>query len=245
MASRRGAGLEGVFLTAGQGGRCLQHPGRSDSVLSSWMREQGVLVKKVVSSLGSPAENCAMKRRILLIGSCLLCLCGARGNSGAAETSFDGLGVNLGNLYRVSKARSRSISPENFTGEKGKAGMATEGTGKNAARELGQGWKVSPSVVIKSKKTFTLAEIEGTGAIQSIWMTPTGNWRWSILRLYWDDETTPSIECPVGDFFACGWGKYCQISSMPVCVNPGSAFNCYWQMPFRKRAKEGHLPVAI
>jgi len=178
-----------------------------------------------------------MKRRILLIGSCLLCLCGASGNSDAAETSFDGLGVNLGNLYRVSKARSRSISPENFTGEKGKAGMATEGTGKNAARELGQGWKVSPSVVIKSKKTFTLADIEGTGAIQSIWMTPTGNWRWSILRFYWDDETTPSIECPVGDFFACGWGKYCQISSMPVCVNPGSAFNCYWQMPFRKRAK--------
>src|SRR5207249_8931516 len=54
---------------------------------------------------------------------------------------------------------------------------------------------------------------------------------------YWDDETEPSVECPVGDFFACGWGKYCQISSMPVCVNPGSAFNCYWQMPFRKRAK--------
>src|SRR5947209_18009067 len=99
----------------------------------------------------------------------------------AAEAASDGLGLNLGNLYRVSKARSRSISPENFTGEKGKAGMATEGTGKNAARELGQGWKVSPSVVIKSKKTFTLADIDGTGAIQSIWMTPTGTCRCSLL----------------------------------------------------------------
>jgi hypothetical protein len=57
------------------------------------------------------------------------------------------------------------------------------------------------------------------------------------LRFYWDDETEPSIECPVGDFFACGWGKYCQINSLPVCVNPGSAFNCYWPMPFRKRAR--------
>jgi len=165
-----------------------------------------------------------------LISGCIPLLC-------AAESPFDGLDVNLGNLYRVSKAKSRSISPENFTGEKGRAGMATEGTGKNASRDLGQGWKVSPSVIIKPKATFKLAEIEGPGAIQSIWMTPTGNWRWSILRFYWDDETEPSIECPVGDFFASGWGRYCHVNSLPVCVNPGSAFNCYWQMPFRKKAK--------
>ena len=150
---------------------------------------------------------------------------------------FNGLDLTLGNLSRISKAQSRSISPENFTGEKGKAGMATEGTGKNCARELGQGWKISPSVRIKAGTTFTLGEIKGPGAIQQIWMTPTGNWRTSILRFYWDDEAEPSIECPVGDFFACGWGKYCQINSMSVCVNPGSAFNCYWQMPFRKKAR--------
>jgi hypothetical protein len=155
----------------------------------------------------------------------------------AADTEFDGLGVNLGNLYRVSKAETRSISPENFTGEKGKAGMATEGTGKGAARDLGQGWKVSPSVGIKAKSTFVMGEIKGPGCIQQIWMTPTGNWRRTILRIYWDGEDEPSVECPVGDFFACGWGKYCQIHSLPVCVNPGSAFNCYWQMPFRKKAK--------
>jgi hypothetical protein len=155
----------------------------------------------------------------------------------AADSQFNGLGLNLGNLYRVSKAQTRSISPENFTGEKGKAGMATEGTGKNCARELGQGWKISPSVGIEAGKTFTLAEIKGPGCIQQIWMTPAGNWRHAILRFYWDNETEPSVECPVGDFFACGWGKYCQINSMPVCVNPGSAFNCYWQMPFRKKAR--------
>ena len=149
----------------------------------------------------------------------------------------NGLGINMGNLYQVSKAKSRSISPENFTGEKGKAGMATEGTGKNCARELGQGWKISPSVGIKAKSTFTLGEIKGPGCIQQIWMTPTGNWRRAIIRFYWDDELTPSVECPVGDFFACGWGKYCQINSLAICVNPGSAFNCYWPMPFRKKAR--------
>ena len=66
-------------------------------------------------------------------------------------------------------------------------------------------------------------------------MTPTGNWRFSILRIYWDGSDIPSVECPLGDFFACGWGEFAQVSALPVCVNPGSAFNCYWEMPFRKR----------
>ena len=99
--------------------------------------------------------------------------------------------------------------------------MATEGTGAHAARDLGQGWKISPSVQIEAQQTFTLAEIEGPGAIQQIWMTPTGNWRYSILRFYWDGETEPSVEVPVGDFFASGWGRYAQVNSIPVTVNPG------------------------
>jgi hypothetical protein len=158
----------------------------------------------------------------------------------AAQSSsrpFNGITTGLGDLHRLSKARTRSISPENFTGEKGRGGMATEGTGANAARDLGQGWKISPSVKIKPKQVFTLAEIKGPGAIQHIWMTPTGNWRFSILRFYWDGETTPSVEAPVGDFFASGWGRYAQISSLPLAVNPGSAFNSYWTMPFRKSAR--------
>ncbi len=154
-----------------------------------------------------------------------------------AQDDFNGLYMNLGNLARLSKAKTRSISAENFTGEKGKGGMATEGTGAKAARELGQGWKVSPSIRIEGGETVTLAEIDGPGAIQQIWMTPTGHWRYSILRFYWDGETEPSVEVPVGDFFACGWGEYAQVSSQAVCVNPGSAFNCYWVMPFRKSCK--------
>jgi hypothetical protein len=152
-------------------------------------------------------------------------------------SSFNGLGMNLGNLARLSNAQTRSISPENFSGEPGQGGMATEGTGANAARGMGQGWKVSPSIRIEPGQTYELANIEGAGAIQQIWMTPTGNWRFSILRVYWDDQEQPAIECPVGDFFACGWGKYAPLNSLAICVNPGSAFNCYWEMPFRKRAR--------
>jgi hypothetical protein len=155
----------------------------------------------------------------------------------AQEVAYDGLDSHLSNLYRLSDAKSRSISPENPTGEKGKGGMATEGTGAGAARDLGRGWKVSPSVVIGVGATYTVAEIDGSGTIQHIWMTPTGNWRLSILRMYWDDEKEPSVEVPVGDFFAMGWGRYARISSLAVCVNPGSGFNSYWPMPFKRKAK--------
>jgi hypothetical protein len=162
-----------------------------------------------------------------------------------SQNRFNGLEMNMGNLFRLSDAKTRSISPENFTGEKGKAGMANPAdkdkpntaNAFNASRDLGQGWKVNPYVRIKPGETFTMALIDGPGAIQHIWMTPTGKWRFSILRIYWDDETEPSVECPVGDFFGMGWNQYAPLVSSAVCVNPGSAFNCYWVMPFRKKCR--------
>lgn len=159
--------------------------------------------------------------------------------AGAAETPLEVANPGLGNIFRMSEAQSRSVSPENFTGEKGKGGMAVHGTGETASRDLGQGWKVSPSVRVAAHSTFTLADISGEGVIQQIWMTPAplDKTRSFILRIYWDGETNPSVECPLGDFFACGLERYCRISSLPVCVNPGSAFNCYWPMPFRKGCK--------
>lgn len=158
---------------------------------------------------------------------------------------FNGLDMNMGNLYRLSNAKTRSISPENFTGEKGKGGMAVPqkdaapntANATGPARELGQGWKVNPFVIIKPGQTFTMAEITGPGAIQHIWMTPTGVWRYSILRVYWDDEKEPSVECPVGDFFGMAWNEYAPLNSMAITVNPGSAFNSYWMMPFRRKCR--------
>ncbi len=157
---------------------------------------------------------------------------------GAQKPASEALSTGLGDLARLSHAKTRSISPENFTGAKGQAGMATEGTGAKAARDLGQGWKISPSVRIKPGETFVMGEIQGSGVIQHIWMTPTGTSRFTIFRVYWDGELQPSIETPVGDFFAAGWGgSYPRISSLPICINPGSGLNSYWQMPFRKSAK--------
>lgn len=181
-----------------------------------------------------------MNRSIIFFVICLLTVFHV-----SSQPVFNGLDMNMGNLYRLSDAKTRSISPENFTGEKGKGGMArpedkdtrNKANGANAARDLGQGWKVNPKINIQPGETFTLAQIEGPGAIQHIWMTPAGNWRFSILRIFWDDETEPSVECPVGDFFGMGWNKYSPLNSLAVCVNPGSAFNCYWVMPFRKKCR--------
>lgn len=164
-------------------------------------------------------------------------------------SKFDGLGVHLGNLSRLSDATSRSISPENPTGADGAGGMATEGTGAGAARDLGQGWKVSPSIEIASGETAVLADIGHAGAIQQIWMTSSGvKHRDLILRMYWDGCEHPSVEVPLGDFFCCGLGEFAQVTSLPVCVNPGMAFNCFWDMPFRDRARitlENHDPVRV
>ncbi|MEZ6073905.1 MAG: glycoside hydrolase family 172 protein [Pirellulales bacterium] len=144
-------------------------------------------------------------------------------------------------LYRLKDAHSRSISPENLTGGKGQGGMATlaEGSARNAARELGQGWKVNPYIRIQPGTTVTLGEVNGSGVINHIWMTPVGDYRLMILRCYWDGETEPSVEVPVGDFFAAGWGmgKEPRITSLAVCVNPRSGFNSYWQMPFRNACR--------
>ena len=147
--------------------------------------------------------------------------------------------MNMNDLMKVKKAKTRSICAENPTGAPGMGGRCPleEGVAKSAARDLGIGWKVNPYIRIPAKTTWTLADIEGQGVINHIWLTPTGSWRDLIIRFYWDGCQQPSVECPVGDFFCMGWNKFSQINSLPVCVNPGSAFNCYWQMPFRKSCK--------
>ncbi|HOU10173.1 MAG TPA: DUF2961 domain-containing protein [Clostridiales bacterium] len=150
---------------------------------------------------------------------------------------YNGLNNSMANLWQLSDAKTRSICCENPTGGKGAGAMCEleDGSAALAARDLGKGWKVNPFMAIAPNSTVVLADIEGPGCIEHIWMTPDKRWRDKILRIYWDGQDYPSVECPVGDFFACGWNEYAQVSSLAVCVNPGSAFNCYWQMPFKKR----------
>ena len=157
--------------------------------------------------------------------------------SNSPDSPFNGLVSGLGDLPRLSAAESRSISAENPDGARGRGGAALEGTGARYARDLGQGWKVSPSIHIPPQATVTLADIQGAGAIQHIWNTVDPlRWRQLVLRIYWDDEAQPSIEAPLGDFFCSGWCRRCNVSSLPIVVNPAGGFNSYWTMPFQRRA---------
>lgn len=144
---------------------------------------------------------------------------------------------NLSGISAVVDVQTRSISAENPTGEPGQGGRRTEGTGAHAARDLGVGWKVSPSIEIAAGETVTLADIAGPGCITHIWLTThSDNWRRLVLRGHWDGDEAPAIEAPVGDFFCSGWGRFAQVNSLPVAVNPNGGFNCYWEMPFRSQA---------
>ena len=158
---------------------------------------------------------------------------------------FNGLGMHMGNLSRLSPARTRSISAENPRGEKGRAAMGMEGTGAHFARNIGEGWKVSPSVVVPAGTTYTVADIEGPGAIQSFWIGGSLG-RHILLRFYWDGQERPSVEAPITDFFAFFWpdqnqdsstGRFPTLQSLPVLVAPNRGYNCFWEMPFRQRCR--------
>ena len=91
---------------------------------------------------------------------------------------------------------------------------------------------------------MTLAEIEDP-VINHIWITVDAKTtdadcfvlRDLVLRMYWDDEEELSVESPLGDFFCCGFGRECNVNSMPIAVVPSRGLNCYFQMPFRKKSK--------
>ncbi len=167
--------------------------------------------------------------------------------------SFNGAYMSLGNIMKLSDAVTRSITAENVYGEKGKGGMADVSAapqpeverigqvwdGPNAcARDLGQTWKVRPCITLPPGETTLLMDVAGPGVIQHIWITVDARfYRDLILRIYWDGETVPSVEVPVGDFFCNGWKMRTNILAVPINVNPSGGFNCYFPMPFRQHAR--------
>ncbi len=143
----------------------------------------------------------------------------------------------IASLPELREAETRSISAENPTGERG-GGARMAPTPLSDASDLGTGWKVSPDIVLPRRRTVTIADIEGPGVIQHIWITVhEAAYRDAVFRVYWDGETEPSIESPLGDFFANAHGMRYPVNSMMMAVNPSGGFNSYWPMPFRKRAR--------
>ena len=148
---------------------------------------------------------------------------------------FDRLPYELGQKTRV-------ISAENPTGEKGGAcraeiSDAPDNYWSRNARE--KGWKVRPFIVVPKKTTVLLADIAGPAVIRQFFLTSDKE-RFSelVLRMYWDGEEDPSVECPLGAFFCMGHdNRKHNVFSLPVVVAPHTGCNCYWPMPFRRRAR--------
>ena len=141
----------------------------------------------------------------------------------------------LSNIMTYKGERSRAVSPENPTGEKGKACME--------ASALGPSRKGRGSIKLPMGEETVIADIKGPGIIRHMWMTIRENtekgsfvMRDVVLRIYWDDSKTPAVEAPIGDFFCNGFGERCDVASLPIVVNPTGGMNSYFEMPFAKRA---------
>jgi hypothetical protein len=141
-------------------------------------------------------------------------------------------------VFLLSEALSRSISAENPTGEPGRGGGAVTGTGEAAGRDLGVGWKISPSIVIPPGERATLADIAGPGILRHIWLTVHPRWwRRMLLRFRWEHHEQPAVDVPLGDFFAQGWAEHAALSSQFVTVAPHGGLNSFWPMPFKDHAE--------
>ena len=94
---------------------------------------------------------------------------------------------------------------------------------------------------IKAGDTLTLLDEQGPGIITHIWVTIASpenhHLKKLVLRMYWDNETTPSVETPIGDFFGLGLGEYFLYQSIPLAVGSDHALNSFFRMPFQHQAK--------
>jgi len=136
-------------------------------------------------------------------------------------------------LYQIEvPLESRTISFENPTGEKGKAGMAPS--------KIGVGRKGRPAREFSPGQSYTLCDIKGPGEIQHIWVTvrkSVDTLQGIVIRAYWDGQKHPSIEAPLGAFFGIMHGKIGAYQSAAHSVNPEAGMNIWLEMPFAKQAK--------
>ena len=142
------------------------------------------------------------------------------------------IGIRMGGLSLIPPkgVESRSISEENRTGARGAGGKAGKGRkGAAAVTPFGKG------------ATHILAEIDGPGCIRHIWITTPPDYilqdRNLILRIYWDGQAHPSVECPLSDFFGVAHGRRRPYASALTVMAEGRGLNCFFAMPFRQHCR--------
>ncbi len=185
----------------------------------------------------------AMSR--VLLSCCLVALlvtglgCGSGGG-------YAGKGDLVTEPYRLDTGLvSRSICFENPSGAPGQGGTA--------ASHLGPGRKGAPAITLKAGQEVQLCDISGSGTIRHIWMTTANtpvNLRSLVIRAWWDGQTHPSIECPIGDFMGTAHGKVTPYFSAVHSLGRNAGMNIWLPMPFTTRARitltnEGNADVPL
>ena len=161
---------------------------------------------------------------------------------GGAATSLPAQGF-MADLAKRHDGRSMRASSTFRPGPDGKHDPNADPLGDDTERSNADNQSVPPG------KTQVLLNAKGPGVITHIWLTFLGPepQRWAkngsadhqemLLRITWDGRERPGVEAPVGDFFASCFGQRREVISLPVVVANGTAYNCFWHMPFQKSAK--------
>lgn len=147
------------------------------------------------------------------------------------------LGLILGGLVLIGLLNHHFLSAQSILET-----LTKPRSGRSMRATTGNPFDNSDSLKIGIGETKVVALLPGPGEIKHIWMTASSlNIRYPralVLRIFWDGSDIPSVETPIGDFFAVGNGMLATVNSLPVKVSSyGRGYNCYWQMPFRKGAK--------
>ena len=149
----------------------------------------------------------------------------------------------LDDLAKPQEGRSRRATSTFRQGTDGKYDPNAPPKGDLEERSNSDNFRVAPGA------TNVLLDVKGAGVITHLWLTFLGPERqdWApqgsanhqemLLRIYWDGRERPAVEAPVGDFFANCFGERREVISLPVMVEDGDSYNCFWQMPFRKSAR--------
>ncbi|MGC9035331.1 MAG: glycoside hydrolase family 172 protein [Verrucomicrobiia bacterium] len=149
----------------------------------------------------------------------------------------------LDDLAKLQEGRSMRATSTMRSGVDGKYDPNAPPRGDKDERSNFDNFRVAPG------DTHTLLDVKGPGVITHIWITFLGpepqpwakngsaNHQEMLLRMFWDGEKEPAVEAPVGDFFANCFGKRSEVISLPVIVEDGDSYNCFWRMPFKKSAK--------
>jgi hypothetical protein len=141
-----------------------------------------------------------------------------------------------GSLSDLARPQTGTSKRETSTFREGRNGQYDSKAfpkGDNLEKSNWDNFRVPPGGI------HQLMDVKGPGVITHIWMTFLGpepqawaqsgsaNHQEMLLRIYWDGESKPSVEAPVGDFFANGFGKRSSVISVPVAVEDADSYNCF------------------